>query len=93
MRQYHDLLERIFRDGTGKQDRTTTGTLSVFGHQMRFDLAHRLPLTTTKKLPFKSIAPTSCSGSSPATPTSNISTSMASRARVAAKRRGVLEGS
>ena len=56
MRQYHDLLERIFRNGTGKQDRTTTGTLSVFGHQMRFDLAHRFPLTTTKKLPFKSIA-------------------------------------
>src|SRR5262249_49158470 len=56
MRQYHDLLDRIFRDGTGKQDRTTTGTLSVFGHQMRFDLAHGFPLTTTKKLPFKSIA-------------------------------------
>jgi thymidylate synthase len=50
------LLNRIFRDGTGKQDRTTTGTLSVFGHQMRFDLAHGFPLTTTKKLPFKSIA-------------------------------------
>ena len=56
MRQYHDFLERIFRDGTGKQDRTTTGTLSVFGHQMRFDLAHGFPLTTIKKLPFKSIA-------------------------------------
>src|SRR5215831_4259225 len=57
MLQYHDLLERIFRDGTGKQDRTTTGTLSVFGHQMRFDLAHGFPLTaTTKALHFKSIA-------------------------------------
>ena len=54
MHQYHDLLERVLVDGVEKRDRT--GTLSVFGHQMRFDLARGFPLTTTKKLPFKSIA-------------------------------------
>ncbi|MFN2260135.1 MAG: thymidylate synthase, partial [Parasphingopyxis sp.] len=55
MRQYLDLMQRILESGVRQDDRTGVGTLSVFGHQMRFDLAQGFPLLTTKKLHIRSI--------------------------------------
>ncbi|MBJ7450578.1 MAG: thymidylate synthase [Blastococcus sp.] len=54
--QYEDLLRRILEQGTPKQDRTGTGTLSLFGERLRYDLSETFPLVTTKKVHFKSIA-------------------------------------
>ena len=50
MRQFHELMQHVLQHGTKKSDRTGTGTLSVFGYQMRFDLSEGFPLVTTKKL-------------------------------------------
>ena len=55
MRQYEDFMRHVLEHGVDKSDRTGTGTRSVFGHQLRFDLASGFPLVTTKKLHLRSI--------------------------------------
>ncbi|MEW9501833.1 thymidylate synthase [Jeotgalibacillus marinus] len=56
MQQYLNLLQKVLKDGTEKSDRTGTGTISSFGHQMKFDLSEGFPLVTTKRVPFRLIA-------------------------------------
>lgn len=55
MQQYHDLISRVLDSGTDRADRTGTGTRSIFGHQMRFDLSDGFPLVTTKRIHFRSV--------------------------------------